>query len=159
MARPRRNTPGLAARRQDAVRLVETERLSLREAAARVGCNASSVQRWVAAARRGLKSGPAVQKLGRPTRLSDVAEWRLRERLAESPRRRQLAATDVWTTELAVQQLRAAAGYAYTSATAVKLLRKLGYVRVPASRAPDGVKVPAHWIRADARARASPPGR
>lgn len=145
MARPRRDTPGLEARRREAIRLVLRDELSLAEAARRAGCHRSSVQRWVAAARPGPQRQRSTRKPGRPTKLTDKVKAALQSRLSGSPRRRRLDA-DHWTTELAVQQLRRLGQYEYTTATGAKILRALGFRRVRSRVDTDGALVPAHWI-------------
>jgi transposase len=121
------------------------EGLSIREVARRLGCNASSVQRWLAAERRVRADGEEARRPGRPGYLSEGARSRLRERLKEPPRRRGIA-EDGWTTELVGEQLRLLTRYSYTRGTIEKIVRALGFIRGPRRRGPDGSVRLGYWV-------------
>jgi transposase len=133
--RPKGSAEVLESRRQKAIELL-AKRISLREVARRIGCNASSVMRWrnrhVALGEAGLK----VRKTpGRPPRLSPPQKQGLLRMLLRGPEAYGWN-TQVWTTKRIAQLIRRQYGIRYHPDHIGRVLHQLGWtVQKPERRA------------------------
>jgi len=125
--RPKGSAEVLLARRKRAIKMLETEELSLNEVARRVGCSPSSVMRWrnlwKANGEEGLKEH---RSSGRPPKMSKEQRARLLKLLVQGP----MAfgwKTDVWTTRRVVELVRQKFSIDYHFTHVARILHAKGW--------------------------------